>query len=121
MKFLIDQGLPRNVAALLREAGTDAIHTSECGLAKASDIAIIRFAREKDFAVVTLDADFHTIMALAREKQPSVIRIRIEGLKSKALKELVLQVQEHCQADLMKGALVSVSEDRIRLHLLPIE
>jgi predicted nuclease of predicted toxin-antitoxin system len=53
MKVLIDQGLPRSVAALLREAGKDAIHTGQCGLATASDSSIIRFAHEKDFVVVT--------------------------------------------------------------------
>jgi predicted nuclease of predicted toxin-antitoxin system len=120
MRFLLDQGLPRSVAALLREMGLDAIHTGECGLANALDSSILGFAREKDYIVVTLDADFHSLMALSHEKQPSVIRIRIEGLKSLELKELILHVQKCCQDDLVKGSLVSVTENRIRLHLLPI-
>jgi predicted nuclease of predicted toxin-antitoxin system len=121
MRFLLDQGLPRSLAALMRELGIDAIHTGECGLSTALDSSILSFAREKDYVVVTHDADFHTLMALSHEKKPSVIRIRIEGLKSLALKELILHVQECCQADLVKGSLVSVTENRIRLRLLPID
>jgi predicted nuclease of predicted toxin-antitoxin system len=120
MKYLLDQGLPRSAASLLREAEVDAIHTGECGLAKASDSTILGFARENNYVVVTYDADFHMLMALSREIQPSVIRIRIERLKYYELKELILLVQDCCQEDIEKGALVSVTEERIRLRLLPI-
>ena len=37
MKLLLDQDVPRRTAALLREAGVDAIHASEAGL---SSVAI---------------------------------------------------------------------------------
>ena len=37
MKLLLDQGLPRSAAELLRQKGLDAVHTGECGLSVASD------------------------------------------------------------------------------------
>jgi predicted nuclease of predicted toxin-antitoxin system len=40
MKLLLDQSLPRSAAALLRQAGIDAVHTAEIGLATAEDRAM---------------------------------------------------------------------------------
>ena len=64
MKLLLDQGLPRSTAELLREKGLDAVHTGECGLAVASDDAILAAGRTQGRTVVTLDSDFHAILAL---------------------------------------------------------
>ena len=43
MKLLLDHGLPRSAAGLLRDAGMDAVHTGERGLATASDQQRARF------------------------------------------------------------------------------
>jgi predicted nuclease of predicted toxin-antitoxin system len=75
--ILLDQGLPRFSAAILRSNGHDAIHTGEIGLSRADDAVIIERGRDEDRIVVTLDADFHALMALSGASSPSVIRIRI--------------------------------------------
>jgi predicted nuclease of predicted toxin-antitoxin system len=41
MKLLLDQGTPRSMAALLRRAGFDAVHTGEIGLAEVDDAEIL--------------------------------------------------------------------------------
>lgn len=56
MKLLLDQGIPRSVALLLRGNGIDAVHTSEIGYATAEDAAIIERARQEARIVVTLRA-----------------------------------------------------------------
>jgi predicted nuclease of predicted toxin-antitoxin system len=66
MKLLLDQGAPRSAAAILRRDGFDALHTGEVGMAESTDAEIIHWATIEDRVVVTLDADFHTILALAR-------------------------------------------------------
>ena len=38
MKLLLDQGLPRSAAALLRDTGIDAVHTGEIGYAVAPSL-----------------------------------------------------------------------------------
>lgn len=82
MKLLLDQGLPLSVAALLRDVGIDTIHVSEIGMSEAEDAEIIHRAREEGHAVATLDADFHTLLALDEAISPSVIRIWIERLRA---------------------------------------
>ena len=59
MKLLLDQGLPRSAASLLRAAGIDTVHTGEIGLATADDESVVQVARQEERIVVTLDADFH--------------------------------------------------------------
>jgi predicted nuclease of predicted toxin-antitoxin system len=71
-------------------------------------------------AVVTLDADFHKLIALAGATHPSVIRIRIEGLRAHALAQLILGVLQSCRDELIHGALVSVQEHGIRVRRLPV-
>ena len=65
MKLLLDQGLPRRTAALLRQAGVDAVHAAEIGLSTADDVVILQEGRRSGRVVVTLDADFQTWMASA--------------------------------------------------------
>ncbi len=44
-RLLLDQGLPRGAAPLLRKAGFDTLHAGECGLATARDATILEVAR----------------------------------------------------------------------------
>lgn len=63
MRFLLDQGLPRGAARLLVEAGHDAVHVGDLRMAAAADEMILRFGDRDDRVVVTLDADFHMLLA----------------------------------------------------------
>jgi predicted nuclease of predicted toxin-antitoxin system len=77
MKLLLDQGLPRSAAALLSATGIDAIHVADIGFSQAEDAEIIQRAKEENYVVVTLDADFHALLALDEATSPSVIRVRL--------------------------------------------
>jgi len=120
MKLLLDQGLPRSSAELLRETGLDAVHTGECGLSTAPDDAILAAGRTQGRTVVTLDSDFHTILALEEASGPSVIRVRWEGLRGSDMAELIGRVLNLCRDELELGAAVSVRPEGIRIRLLPM-
>ena len=120
MKLLLDQGLPRGAAEILRERGWDAVHVGDLQLASADDQIILDKAGEQNRAVVTLDADFHTLLALSGAFGPSVIRIRIEGLRAEPLADLIQNVLQQVRDDLFHGAAVTVQEGRIRVRNLPI-
>ena len=70
MKLLLDQGTPCSAAALLRDAGHDAVHTAEIGLAEGEDAEILATALQENRIVVTLDADFHAHLVLSQAKAP---------------------------------------------------
>jgi predicted nuclease of predicted toxin-antitoxin system len=120
MKLLLDQGLPLSAAALLREAGINTVHVGEIKMSEAEDAEITKRAKEEGRVVATLDADFHTLLALDEAIAPSVIRIRIERLRAKALTELLLRVINECREELEQGAAVTVEPSRIRIRYLPL-
>lgn len=120
MKLLLDQGLPRSAAALLSDVGIDTIHVGEIGLSAAEDADILQRAREEERVVVTLDADFHTLLALNQATSPSVIRIRIQRLRAQELTELLLNAISECEEELQQGAAVTIEPSRIRIRRLPL-
>jgi predicted nuclease of predicted toxin-antitoxin system len=77
MKLLLDQGLPRSTVPFLEERGFSSVHVGEVGLADASDAIILDHGRTESCIVATLDADFHTLLALSGATFPSVMRLRI--------------------------------------------
>ncbi len=89
-------------------------------MSAADDIDILQKARNDERVVVTLDADFHALLALNQATDPSVIRIRIEGLRAQALAELLQTVINECERNLEQGAVVTVEPSRIRVRRLPL-
>ena len=120
MKLLLDQGTPRSAAAILQEAGFDTVHTGDIGFAEAEDEEIIVKAVLDGRVVITLDSDFHTILALSQADRPSVIRIRVECLRADDFSLLVQYVFDQCEQDIKAGAMISVTPTQIRVRRLPV-
>ena len=70
--------------------------------------------------VVTLDADFHTILAVSGASGPSVIRVRLQGLGAPEIVALIQRVLAGFEGDLMSGSLVTVKARKITCHRLPV-
>jgi predicted nuclease of predicted toxin-antitoxin system len=120
MEILLDQGMPRTAVAHLKAFGFAAVHVGDLDMATATDEEILTAARQRNAIVVTMDADFHRQLAVTRERSPSVVRIRIEGMKGLQLASLVAQVVQTADVDLQAGAVVSVTEASIRIRRLPL-
>ena len=74
IRLLLDQGLPRTTGKLLPAAAWDVMHASDVGLSRATDRQILDYAMSDNRICVTLDADFHALLATAGASKPSVIR-----------------------------------------------
>lgn len=120
MRLLLDQGLPRSAAPMLSEGGIDTLHVGEIGYSTAEDAEIIKYAQAEDRVVVTLDADFHSLLAHSGATSPSVIRIRIEGLRAQPVADLLQVVCAQTEEDLVFGAVVTVQTGRVRVRRLPL-
>ena len=120
MKFLLDQGLPRSTVLELQKINIESLHVGDIEMSAATDLEIINKAFDDDLIVVTLDADFHTILAKKRMQKPSVVRIRIEGLKSKELAGIINNALKAVHNELKNGAAISVTDKGIRVHNLPL-
>ena len=120
IRLLLDQGLPLSTVRHLQERGVDVQHVADIGLDRASDTQIIEHARSRGRLIVTLDADFHSLLAISGESTPSVIRIRREGQRGPEVAALIQQVLAHVGDQLEHGAVVTVTERNVRLHHLPL-
>jgi predicted nuclease of predicted toxin-antitoxin system len=120
MKILIDMNLSPNWAGFLKGAGVEALHWSEVGLAYAPDSALMSWAAEHGFIVLTNDLDFGIALAMANTEKPSVVQIRGDDLRPASIGNQVMLALRQLQAELEEGALVTIDPKRTRLRLLPL-
>jgi predicted nuclease of predicted toxin-antitoxin system len=71
--------------------------------------------------VVTGDTDFGALLALARTRSPSVILFRARNLPRAADQaRIILRYLDDVADDLSEGAVVVITDDRIRVRRLPL-
>lgn len=119
-RLLLDQGLPRGTARLLNAQGWDVVHVGDIGMSRAPDTEILALAEREARVCITLDADFHTLLALSGASRPSTIRIRVEGLNAARLAELLIQIDQQIGDELAQGVVVTVDGRKLRLRRLPL-
>ena len=109
------------VATGLAQAGYDAIHVRDYGLQSALDEDIFTRAAEEDRILISGDTDFATMLALRKEKRPSVILFRKQTQRrpEEQLSLLLLNLPA-LRKDLESGAIVVFDQDRIRVRSLPV-
>jgi predicted nuclease of predicted toxin-antitoxin system len=88
-------------------------------MCKSADEEILAWSLRESAVVVTLDADFHTILAVSRASGPSVIRLRIQGLGAQEVVERVQSVLAGFGDDLKRGSLLTVKAHKVTCHRLP--
>jgi len=119
--LLLDQGLPRSATRLLVELGFVAVHVADVDMSEASDREILEYARAQNLIVVTLDADFHMLLAAIGAASPSVIRLRQQGLSGKEAAVVIRTVLERGYEMLDRGAVASATKASIRFKRLPLQ
>lgn len=119
-RLLLDQGVPRDAATILRGLGWDVIHVGEVGLGAAEDSGIVARADSDNRVCVTLDADFHALLAVSGASRPSVVRVRLENVGGQQMARILVAVWEQHQAQLDSGAVITVTARKVRVRPLPI-
>lgn len=119
MRFLIDNALSSSIAEGLNEAGHDAVHVREIGLASATDDEILSHAKKEKRVIVSADTDFGTLLALKNAALPSFILFRRSVKRPLALLNLLIDTIDIIQDDLYKGAVVVIEDHRLRIRELP--
>ncbi|HEV7401033.1 MAG TPA: DUF5615 family PIN-like protein [Solirubrobacterales bacterium] len=121
MKLLLDANLSPEVGRRLKEAGHDAIHVADIELLTATDPVILRAAAKEERILLTADSDFGALLALGSLASPSVLLLRsADHLRPAEQAELIAANLPQIAEDLEKGAIVSLTRDRLRVRELPI-
>ncbi len=120
MKFLLDMGLGHSTVLFLREQGYDVVHLREQGLQRLPDEQIVSKAIREKRIILTHDLDFGRLVALSRAQIPSVITFRLNDMKPTNVNHYLEETLTRFTGDLEAGALISISEQVIRMRRLPI-
>jgi len=120
MKLLLDMGLARRTAYFLRNRGYDAVHLREQNLQRLTDEDVIAKGRLEERVIVTHDLDYGRIVALSRSHLPSVITLRLSNMEPDQVNRYLEYVLSRFADQLAAGALISVSEQGVRVRALPV-
>jgi predicted nuclease of predicted toxin-antitoxin system len=119
VRFLVDQGVSPIVAVRLREAGHDAVHVSERGLGTDSDASLLAVAESEARVLITRDLDFTTLATIGVGSRASIIQLRQRNHRPLFDAAFLVACLPGISDDLMRLAIVSISEAGIRVRRLP--
>jgi predicted nuclease of predicted toxin-antitoxin system len=102
------------MAGLLRDAGHDCAHIYELGLGGQPDEQVMALANRENRILVSAYTDFGELLANAPVLAPSVILLRRTDKRARSLATVVLANLEQIADDLAAGALIVISDTRIR-------
>lgn len=120
MQFLVDENMALSYAKTLRSLAYKAVHVSEVGLTSTDDDDIVVYAHEKDYTIITFDLDFTRIVALSQKPFPSIITFRVGEINVSEFEELIRIYLPDLINDIVKGALITIDSQGVRIKKLPI-
>ena len=121
MKFLADMGISLKTVHHLQSMGHDALHLDELGLSRMPDSEILQKARQEDQIILTNDLDFSDLLAAGGFTLPSVIIFRLKDMRAVNVNRYLDKILTGYEEDLTGGVVMSIRENRIRAHKLPIK
>lgn len=120
MRFLADMGISPKAVVFLQSLGYDAVHLHHQGLDRLPDPAILEKARNEQYVLLTHDLDFSELVAVGGTRLPSVTIFRLRNMHPERVNRFLREIIARNREALEQGAIVSVTEGRIRVRLLPL-
>jgi predicted nuclease of predicted toxin-antitoxin system len=121
VRLLVDANLSPRVAKALGATGHDVVHVADLGMHSAKDDQILDRAALDDRVIVSSDTDFGTLLARRNTAKPSFVLLRhINDLTPSDQTALLLHNLPAVELELLSGAVVTITRDRMRVRALPI-
>jgi predicted nuclease of predicted toxin-antitoxin system len=120
MNFLADMGISPKIVDSLRQIGHQADHLQQQGLHRLKDPQILEKARNEGRILLTHDLDFGDLLAASGADLPSVVIFRLRNMRPEHVQRHLFKIISQYPGDLAKGAIITVTEGRIRMRNLPL-
>ena len=116
MRFKIDENLPPESSAMLRDDGYDALTVWDQGLQGRSDIQIASVCREEQRTLITLDLDFADIRTFPPHQYAGLIVMRLNNQSRIAVLRVLRRLLPILRKERIEGRLWIVDESTVRIH-----
>lgn len=120
MRLLADLHISPRTVEQLRSHGYDVIRVSDVMDPRSRDEQIVDHARRDGRVILTQDLDYSAIIALSGASEPSLISLRLSSARVEYVSAVLTRVLPQVEKDVESGAIITVSDDRIRLRKLPV-
>lgn len=120
MRFLADMGISPKIVKCLQHLGHQAVHLQQEGLHRLKDSQILKKARKEGSIILTHDLDFADLLTASGADLPRVVIFRLRNMRPEHVERYLLRIiSQHSEA-LEHGAIITVTEGRIRMRALPL-
>ena len=121
MRLPVDNNLSPALVEHLKVGGHDAVHVRAYDLHAAPDEVVLQRSRDEQRVLISADTDFGALLARQHSEQPSVLLLR-RATPRRAVDQarLILANLPAVEADLAAGAVVILSDQRLRVRRLPL-
>ncbi len=115
-KFKLDENMPNEATAVLREAGHDAVSIMDQQLGGQADESVATVCRQEGRVVVTLDLDFADIRAYPPADYPGIIVLRLARLDKQRVLSVMRRLIPLVSQEALTGRLWIVGESSVRVR-----
>jgi predicted nuclease of predicted toxin-antitoxin system len=116
VRFKVDENLPAEAAAELRNGGHEADTVLDEGLAGAADAELAATIQREGRALVTLDVDFGNLKRYPPSDFAGIVVLRLRNQSRSAVVAAVARLVRWSQTEMLDGRLLSIDETTIRVH-----
>jgi predicted nuclease of predicted toxin-antitoxin system len=102
IRFLVDAQLPPALARYLTDAGYQAEHVYDIGMAEASDRVIWSYATQNNATIITKDEDFVTLSNISSHAPP-VVWVRVGNIGKQALLRWMVPMLTRIVSEIKSG------------------
>ncbi|MEM1116298.1 MAG: DUF5615 family PIN-like protein [Bacteroidota bacterium] len=116
MRFKLDENLPTRAAALLRDAGHDAVTVLDQKMGGAADPDLATVCQQEGRALVTLDTDFADIRTYPPARHTGLLVLRLRRQDKLHVLDTLRRILPLLDDEPLDGHLWIVDEQRVRIR-----
>lgn len=114
MRLFCDENIRDTTVDWLRTLGHDAVSVKDAEIAGADDAAILDYARSDERVLLTFNADFADVRALATLDHHGIIRLRFKIQTEEIVHPALQRARRDLEDEDTSNLLITLQKDKLR-------